>query len=125
MADLTTAQSVLYHRPKARADESEWEDCGGYATLPDGTARAVVGDGALFHVRAGRVVGQLPALAAEDFGINPDGVFTQPETRARMRAAMTTGTGRLQPGDLLFLATDALAAWLAGRSATDGGQCLR
>jgi hypothetical protein len=216
MTELTTAQSVLYHRPKARATEAEWEDRGGYATLADGTSRFVVVDGAteaydtqrwvhqlvssflgvdgpppdlspdgldrwigdmqqrwldeapaqfasifeerkfrdegsfatflgcdvhglggprpywkaatlgdavLFHVRAARVVGQVPALSAEDFGINPDGLFTKPEARNRMRAALKISTGKLQLGDALYLATDALAAWLAERSAIDGGQC--
>lgn len=74
---------------------------------------AALGDAVLFHVRRGQVVGQLPGLAAEDFGLNPDGVFTDPSTRERMRSALRTGRGELAVGDRLFLATDALAEWLA------------
>jgi hypothetical protein len=40
-----------------------------------------------------------------------------------MRAALKISSGTLQVGDTLYFATDALAAWLVGRSAIDGGQC--
>ena len=75
---------------------------------------AALGDTVLFHVRGGGVLVQLPALSARDFGLNPDGVFTQSSQRERMRTALCFDDGRLQVGDLLFLATDAVAAWLVG-----------
>jgi hypothetical protein len=218
MADRLSAERVLFHRPKARAAAAEWEDCGGYTTLADGTARSVVVDGAteaydalrwvgqlvrsclgvdgrapdltpagldgwievmqqrwldespaafasvyeerkfrtegsfatflgcdvrglggprptwtaaslgdavLFHVRGARVVDQVPAMAATDFGLNPDGIFTQTAARDRMRAAIHMGRGELQVGDLLFLATDALSEWLVRRSTIDNGRCWR
>ena len=74
--------------------------------------RAVaLGDAVLFHVRAGRLVGEFPPMARADFGIDPDGVFTQPGQLERMRAGVRFGTGPLLPGDVLLLCTDALAAW--------------
>jgi hypothetical protein len=68
----------------------------------------------MFHVRGGHVLAQLPALTACDFGLNPDGVSTQPSQRERMSQGLRFGDGRLQVGDLLFLATDAVAACLIG-----------
>ena len=62
-------------------------------------------------------------MSVEDFGINPDGLFTKPEARDRMRTALKVSSCNLQVGDALYLATDALAAWLTERSAIDGGQC--
>ena len=83
---------------------------------------AALGDTVLFHVRAGGLLAQLPALSARDFGLNPDGVFTQPSERARMRKGLCFGDGSLQVGDVLFLATDAVAAWLVGEVAA-GREC--
>ena len=77
---------------------------------------AALGDAVLFHVRDGRTVAQLPRLGADDFGINPDGVFTQPSMRDRMRGALRFADGDLRAGDVLYLATDALAEWLVRTS---------
>lgn len=75
------------------------------------------GDSCLFHLRRGRALCMVPALAPQDFGNHPSLVgsvpgphdLTLPRTRFGSR-------GLLEQGDLLLLATDALAAWLAGRS---------
>ncbi|SDD47764.1 hypothetical protein SAMN05660690_4312 [Geodermatophilus telluris] len=80
---------------------------------------AALGDTVLFHVRDGRVLAQVPDLAAEDFGVTPDGVSTQPGQRARMRGALRTRDGALRVGDCLLLATDALAEWVV-RAVRDG-----
>lgn len=73
---------------------------------------AALGDAVLFHIRAGRVVAQLPTIAADGFGNNPDGVFTLPSQRVRMREGLAFDGQPLQVGDVLYLTTDALAHWL-------------
>lgn len=83
---------------------------------------AALGDTVLFHVRGGHVVAQLPRMAADGFGLRPNGVFTQPSQRERMRTGLAFDDGPLEVGDLLFLATDAVAAWLVGEVAT-GRDC--
>ncbi len=113
-------------------EERKFHEDGSFATLlgceihdlggqrPRWSAVAL-GDTVLFHVRGARVLAQFPALAAEDFGLNPDGVFTQPSARDRMRARLGHADGSLAVGDRLFLATDAVAEWMvrAGRSDAD------
>jgi hypothetical protein len=83
---------------------------------------AALGDTVLFHIRDGHLLAQLPALSARDFGLNPDGVSTQPAQRERMSQRLCFGDGRLRVGDLLFLATDAVAACLIGAVAA-GRDC--
>lgn len=71
-----------------------------------------LGDAVLFHVRRGRVLAQFPALPAEAFGYNPDGVPTRPDGLADMVSRLRISTGELAPGDHLFVATDAFAHWM-------------
>jgi hypothetical protein len=108
--------------------ERAFHDAGSFATFlgcevaglggPGPTWRAAaVGDTVLFHVRDGVAIAQFPRMAAGDFGINPDGVFTLPSQRNRMRAGLAFGDGALEVGDVLYLATDALAAWLVNADA--------
>lgn len=73
---------------------------------------AALGDAVLFHVRAGRLVAQLPVLSADSFGINPKGVFTQASERVRMRDGLEFDDHALEVGDVLYLTTDAVAQWL-------------
>jgi len=86
---------------------------------------AALGDAVLFHVRGGRVVGLLPQLGPEDFGLNPEGLFTQPSQRGRMRAALVFDAAPLTVGDWLFLATDAFAQWLTRCERDAGSGCWR
>jgi hypothetical protein len=111
-------------------EERKFREDGSFATLlgceihglggsqPRWSAVAL-GDTVLFHVRGSRVLAQFPALAAEDFGLNPDGVFTQPSARARMRARLGHADGSLAVGDRLFLATDAFAEWMVRVARSD------
>jgi hypothetical protein len=104
-------------------EERKFREDGSFATLlgceigglggprPRWSAVAL-GDTVLFHVRGRRVLAQFPPLAAGDFGLNPDGVFTQPAARGRMRAKLGHAAGALAVGDHLFLATDAFAEWM-------------
>ena len=114
-------------------EESKFNELGSFATflgcevhgLGQAEPRwyaAALGDAVLFHVRAGRLVAQLPALSADSFGINPGGVFTQPSERARMIDGLTFGDHALKVGDVLYLTTDALAQWLL-RTAAAGHDC--
>ena len=111
-------------------EERKFREDGSFATLlgcevsglngprPAWTAVAL-GDTMLFQVRGGRVVQRFPALSAQDFGINPEGVFTAPAARDRMRAALVRTEGTLAVGDRLFLATDALAEWIVRADAAE------
>lgn len=101
-------------------EERKFTEQGSFATLlgcelslgDQPSWRAVaLGDAVLFHVRAGRLVGEFPPMARGDFGIDPDGVFTLPSQLPRMRAGLRFSTGPLAGGDHLLLCTDALAAW--------------
>ena len=83
---------------------------------------AAIGDAVLFHIRSGQLVAQLPTIGAEAFGINPDGVFTKPSERQRMRDGLEFGEHDLRVGDVLYLTTDALAEWLL-RTAAAGRSC--
>ncbi len=106
---------ALYEDRKAQA--------GSFATLlgcwlegldsarPRWTA-AALGDSVLFHVRRGDLLEYFPPLAPAEFGLAPPGVSTLPAQRARMRAGVRVATRNLIVGDRLFLATDALAAWM-------------
>lgn len=112
-------------------EERKFQEQGSFATLlgcelggldtdhPRWWAVAL-GDAVFFHVREGRLVEEFPPMAQGDFGIDPDGVFTQPSQRARMRAGLRFATGQLAGGDRLLLCTDALAAW-AVQAATGPG----
>lgn len=112
-------------------EERKFHHDGSFATLlaceiaelrgrrPRLTAVAL-GDAVLFHVRGGRLITQFPPMAAGDFGLDPDGMFTQPSQRARMRARLRRIEQVLEVGDRLFLATDSVALWIVRRMATDG-----
>jgi hypothetical protein len=112
-------------------EERKFQQEGSFATLlgcelsldsDQTTWRAVaLGDAVLFHIREGRLVEEFPPMAPGDFGIDPDGVFTQPALLARMRAGLRFGAGQLASGDQLLLCTDALAAW-AVQAGTTGSQ---
>jgi hypothetical protein len=87
-------------------------------TLQPRWRAAALGDVVLFHVRDERTVATFPDLGPDDFGINPDGVFTHPRARSRMERALREQSGELRVGDLLFAASDALAEWIVRRRTT-------
>jgi len=117
-------------------EERKFHDEGSFATLlgceitgldghrPRWEAVAL-GDCVLFHVRGTRVVQQFPDLAPTDFGTSPDGVFTQPAARDSMRARLDRAEGVLEIGDRLFLASDALAQWMAASSGNGSDRLWR
>jgi hypothetical protein len=132
-------QRWLDDAPRAFAnifEERKFHEAGSFATFLgceinglDGTrpswSAAALGDTVLFQVRNGQVVRQLPRLGPEDFGLNPDGLFTQPSERGRMRAALVFDAAPLNVGDVLFLATDAFAEWLTRQHRDSHGDCWR
>ncbi|GAA5152628.1 protein phosphatase 2C domain-containing protein [Pseudonocardia eucalypti] len=73
-----------------------------------------LGDTVLFQVRGRRLVTQAPPIPPDGFGVNPDGISTKPERLAATLDRLEYHSGRLAEGDRLYLATDALAQWLAG-----------
>ena len=102
-------------------EERKFAEQGSFATLLacdldlDGPAPCwtgvALGDAVLFHVRGGQLIATFPPMGAEDFGIDPAGVSTQPSQLERMSAGLTFGGGDVAVGDQLLLCTDALAAW--------------
>lgn len=76
-------------------------------------AAAAIGDSVAFHVRDGVLLEHFPPVS--EFGPNPAAISTRPERRAWMRRELLVrpaGEDPMRIGDLLFLATDAVAAWL-------------
>lgn len=110
-------------------EERKFLEDGSFATflgcviaLEGNTARwsaAAVGDTVLFHVRGTRLLRTFPDDTT--FGINPEGMFTQPSQRARTVTAFDFADGELAVGDRLFLATDAFAEWMVRWAGTDPG----
>jgi hypothetical protein len=74
----------------------------------DGTWRAAaVGDSCLFYCRGDDVLDTFPVTSTVAFGSRPDLVVSTRVEVCRPRSVV----GRFVGGDLLVLATDALAAW--------------
>lgn len=73
---------------------------------------AALGDSVLFHVRGGRLITHLPALGSGDFDSTPEGISTLPGRLDRMSGQLKFQRGRLAPGDVIFVATDAFAKWM-------------
>jgi hypothetical protein len=104
-------------------EERKFKEVGSFATMlafevcgldgPEPFWRAVaLGDTVLFHVRNARLLTVFPPLGPEDFGSLPDGVHTLRSSLNRMTERLTQASGVLQPDDLLFAATDAMAQWI-------------
>jgi len=87
----------------------ELRDADGAAPSWKGVA---LGDTVLFQVRRRSLLVQFPELAAGDFGLNPGGVHTAPAALPQMAEWIRFGGHAVQAGDVLFLATDALAEWI-------------
>jgi hypothetical protein len=83
----------------------------GRAEVPHWRAVAV-GDTVLFQVRDGQLLRNFPPLSADDFDNHPDLVHSDPRWLDQVIGAFRFESGEIQCGDLLFVATDALAHWL-------------
>lgn len=71
-----------------------------------------LGDSVLFHVRNGKLFKHFPPLRSSDFDSAPDGITTRPEGLGRMGQQLKLCGGSLEPDDIIFVATDALAKWI-------------
>lgn len=84
-------------------------------TLPpgeDGRWSAVsLGDSCLFQVRDDRLITAFPFADHASFGNTPKLVPSASSQLERVVAHVERAEGTWQPGDVLFLATDALASW--------------
>lgn len=82
--------------------------------------RAVaLGDTVLFHVRHHRLIAQFPDISVDDFGVNPEGVPTARAALPDVIGQLRFAEGDLAPGDLVYLATDALAHWMVRECRND------
>lgn len=79
-----------------------------------------LGDSCLFVVRGETLVASFPVARAAQFGSVPKLVPTQPEQLGRVLAHLERAEGDCRAGDVLFLATDALAAWFLAETEAGG-----
>jgi hypothetical protein len=104
-------------------EERKFKEIGSLATLlgfeitgldgPEPSWQGVaLGDTVLFHVSQGRLVATFPPLGPDDFGTNPDGVYTLRSRLDRMTDRLLLAGGPLAAGDFIFAATDAMAHWI-------------
>lgn len=100
---------------------------GSFATMLAGTVTGLdtdrprwqamaLGDTVLFHVRDGRIEKRLPWIEPDGFNLTPAGVSTKPGQLDRMVDALDRDEGSIEPGDRLFVATDAFAEWILRRT---------
>ena len=74
-----------------------------------------VGDSCLFVVRDDRLWLSFPLEDAAEFDNNPALVCSNPDDPGDLWESVRGSSGECAPGDLLILATDALACWLLAR----------
>jgi hypothetical protein len=70
-----------------------------------------VGDTCLFQIRGDEVIVRFPMERAADFGTTPPLLSTRQDYNRRSLDELRSCEGECWPGDLLVLATDALAEW--------------
>jgi hypothetical protein len=80
---------------------------------------AAIGDSCAFHVRDGKLLAALPVSRPEQFDLSPDLVGSREPDLGLIAARTHTHSGNCEPRDRLYLATDALAAWILA-AAWDG-----
>lgn len=84
----------------------------GLGTSQPAWQAVALGDAVLFHIRRGRLIAKLPRLRAADFDTTPAGISTLPGQLDQMSSELQEGNGRLEAGDVIFVATDAIAQWM-------------
>ena len=85
-----------------------------------GWSAVSLGDSCLFQVRGDTLVRSFPVEDATSFGNAPKLVPSRSGQLGRVMAAIERAEGTWEDGDVLFLTTDALAAWFLGAAATGG-----
>ncbi|HYN88672.1 MAG TPA: protein phosphatase 2C domain-containing protein [Ardenticatenaceae bacterium] len=81
------------------------------AELPARWRAMVVGDVCLFQLREDTLVTWFPVQRSEEFGTTPALLSTRLDYSRRTVEELRTARGEARPGDILLIATDALAAW--------------
>ena len=74
-----------------------------------------LGDACLFHCRAGALLKSLPVSSSADFNSAPLLVASDPVIHKTSADSLVIDSGRCQPNDILFLLSDAAAAWYLER----------
>jgi hypothetical protein len=103
--------------------ERKFHETGSFATMLAGTVTGLagarprwqamaLGDTVLFHVRGTTLLEHFPELTDADFGLRPFGVSTKPAKLTDMADYLDESGRDLEAGDVLFVATDALAHWM-------------
>ncbi|MEU4203681.1 hypothetical protein AB0B79_14555 [Streptomyces sp. NPDC039022] len=72
---------------------------------------AALGDSCLFQLRDDRLLQAFPVATPEEFGTAPDLFGSRNHDAGLLARRARFARGRCEPGDRLFLMTDALAAW--------------
>jgi len=80
-----------------------------------------VGDACLFHVQDDQLIVRFPLSLSTDFGTMPPLLSTRDDYNGKSLESLKTLTHDIKPGDVMLLATDALAAWFL-RDFEDGGK---
>jgi hypothetical protein len=71
-----------------------------------------LGDSCLFHCRDGKLLKALPLDDADKFNATPQLVASRPELHEAAFAKTVVAEGEFQLGDVFWLASDAISAWL-------------
>lgn len=79
-----------------------------------------LGDSCLFQVRGDELVASFPLQDASSFGNAPKLVPTQSKQLDLVVASLERASGTCQDGDVMFLTTDALAAWFLATASAGG-----
>lgn len=78
---------------------------------------AALGDTCLFHVRGDQLLQSFPVTDPAEFGVTPALAGSRNEDAALLARHIAVAAGDCDSGDVLFLATDALAAWFLTETA--------
>lgn len=120
---IDASKLTWYQRPKM-ADGAMttllWLELRATETNEDGLATRyqlqafAIGDSCLFHLRHGELLYWFPLESSADFGLNPS-VVGSVDRQADHLLEFKTRLSECLPGDLLVLATDAVALWAVER----------
>jgi hypothetical protein len=85
------------------------------------TAVNTIGDCCLFHVRASdrTCVTTFPLTSPDELDATPQLIPSVAADDGSLVGSLRLGSGTVEPGDLIFAATDAMAAWMLRRRGLD------
>lgn len=79
---------------------------------------AAIGDSTLFHIRNNALHHSFPIQHPDEFDNTPFLLSSNPEYRSRISAHVQYFSKEILPGDMIVLATDALALWILMKAET-------